>query len=438
MEQLLHYIWKNKLFSLSKFVTTEGKNVEIIDQGRYNTNAGPDFFNAKIRIDNTEWVGNVEIHCKASEWFLHHHDTDERYDNVILHVCAEIDTTAITSKGRQLEQIKLTIPPQIETSYQKLIEPNTQQPPCYLHAANMPKIKQRAWLCALQTERLEHKTKAIFERLDKCNSSWEQVFFVTLARNFGFGINNNAFEEWAFNVPLHAIDHHRDDLLQVEALFLGLAGLLDKSQMNEVQSQKIANDPYFTRLEQEYNYLSHKFSLSSMRASHWRFLRLRPQNFPHLRIAQLASLYHLRQIGWRAILENKDIVSIQKMFCFETSNYWQHHYTFGTHSKKTSKQLTKGSIELIIINTIVPLLFAYGKYSTKAQLCNDAIELWEQLQPEQNHIITHWKKRGFKIESAGDTQALLQLNNEYCTKKDCLRCRFGFDFLRSCTTSNNK
>lgn len=436
MEQLLHYIWKHQLFSLSQLVTTEGKNIEIIDQGQYNTDAGPDFFNAKIRIDETEWVGNIEIHSKASEWFLHHHDTDERYDNVILHVCGDIDAIATTSKGRAIEQTTLPIPPQIETCYQELIEPKNSPVPCHLHAANMPKIKQRAWLCALQTERLERKTKAIFERFNKCNNSWEQVFFVTLARNFGFGINNNVFEEWAFNVPLHAIDHHRDDLLQVEALFLGLAGLLDKSLMNEVQSQKIANDTYFAKLEQEYNYLSHKFSLSSMSASHWKFLRLRPQNFPHLRIAQLASLYHLRQIGWQAILESKDIASIQKMFCFETSNYWQHHYMFGTPSQKASKQLSKGSINLIVINTIVPLLFAYGKYSKKTELCNDALELWEQIQPERNHIITHWEKSGFKVESAADTQALLQLNNEYCAKKDCLRCRFGFDFLHAHITTD--
>ena len=438
MEQLLHYIWKHKLFSLSQLVTTEGKNVEIIDQGRHNTDAGPDFFNAKIRIAGTEWVGNVEIHCKASEWFLHHHDTDERYDNVILHVCGEIDDIATTSKGRQIEQTILPIPAPIEACYQELMSPHNSPAPCYLHAANMPKIKQRAWLSALQTERLERKTKAIFERLDKCNKSWEQVFFVTLARNFGFGINNNAFEEWAFNVPLHVIDHHRDDLLQVEALFLGLAGLLDEGQMNDEQRQRVANDAYFARLKQEYNYLSHKFSLSCMRASHWKFLRLRPQNFPHLRIAQLASLYHLRQIGLRSMLESKDIASIQKLFCFETSSYWQHHYTFGTPSQKGSKQLSKGSIELIIINTIVPLLFAYGKYSNKAEWCNTALDLWEQLEPEQNHIVTQWKKSGFCIESAADTQALIQLHNEYCATKNCLRCRFGFDFLRSCTATNNK
>ena len=185
MEQLLHLnIWNTKLFSLSQLVTTEAKNVEIIDQGRHNTDAGPDFFNAKIRIAGTEWVGNVEIHCKASEWFLHHHDTDERYDNVILHVCGEIDDIATTSKGRQIEQTILPIPTPIEACFQELMAPHNSPAPCYLHAANMPKIKQRAWLSALQTERLERKTKAIFERLDKCNKSWEQVFFVTLARNF--------------------------------------------------------------------------------------------------------------------------------------------------------------------------------------------------------------------------------------------------------------
>ena len=228
---------------------------------------------------------------------------------------------------------------------------------------------------------------------------------------------HNAFEEWAFNVPLHVIDHHRDDLLQVEALFLGLAGLLDEDQMNDEQRQRVANDAYFARLKQEYNYLSHKFSLSCMRASHWKFLRLRPQNFPHLRIAQLASLYHLRQIGLRSMLESKNIASIQKLFCFETSSYWQHHYTFGTPSQKGSKQLSKGSIELIIINTIVPLLFAYGKYSNKAELCNTALDLWEQLEPEQNHIVTQWKKSGFALNRLPTRRHLFSFTTNIVPRK---------------------
>ena len=239
-------------------------------------------------------------------------------------------------------------------------------------------------------------------------------------------------------MPLHVIDHHRDDLLQVEALFLGLAGLLDEGQMNDEQRQRVANDAYFARLKQEYNYLSHKFSLSCMRASHWKFLRLRPQKFPssaHRSVGKFVS----SAPNWVEIDARKQEHCLySKAFCFETSSYWQHHYTFGTPSQKGSKQLSKGSIELIIINTIVPLLFAYGKYSNKAELCNTALDLWEQLEPEQNHIVTQWEKSGFCIESAADTQALIQLHNEYCATKDCLKCRFGFDFLRSCTATNNK
>ena len=254
MEQLLHYVWKHKLFPLSPLSTTDHRQVEVIDPGLHNRNAGPDFFNAKIKIAGTLWVGNVEIHDKASDWYLHAHDKDERYDNVILHVCGNIDTEARNSKGAPLTQMQLDIPENVFKHYQELLTID-QYPPCYQIIPSLTKLTVHSWMSALQTERLSQKTEAIEERVRRCNGDWENAYFVTLARNYGFGINGDAFEQWALNLPLRAVDHHRDDLFQVEAIFMGQAGLLELNTIPERYQKDALNDGYFARLRNEYLYL---------------------------------------------------------------------------------------------------------------------------------------------------------------------------------------
>ena len=220
MEQLLHYVWKHKLFPLSPLTTTWHQAVEVIDPGLHNRNAGPDFFNAKIKLNGTLWVGNVEIHDKASDWYVHGHDKDERYDNVILHVCGTIDVEAKNSKGEPLVQLQLDIPENVSKHYQELLSID-QYPPCYQIIPSLTRLTVHSWMSALQTERLSQKTDAIEARVKQCNGDWENAYFVTLARNYGFGINGDAFEQWAYHLPLRAVDHHRDDLFQIEAIFLG-------------------------------------------------------------------------------------------------------------------------------------------------------------------------------------------------------------------------
>jgi hypothetical protein len=294
MEQLLHYCWKHKLFPLRELSTTDGQPVEVIDPGLHNMNAGPDFFNAKVKIGGTLWVGNIEIHDKASDWYLHGHDRDTHYDNVVLHVAGIIDAEVKTSGGQTLPQMQLDVPQTVSEHYQELLTTD-QYPPCYKIIPDLTRLMIHSWMSALQTERLEQKTEAIKHRVEQCGGSWEAGYFVTLARNYGFGINGDAFETWAKNIPLHDVDHHRDDLFQIEAIFMGQAGLLQLDAVPERYQKDALNEGYFSKLSNEYAYLAHKFNLTPMDVKLWRFLRLRPQNFPHIRISQLANLYYSRK-----------------------------------------------------------------------------------------------------------------------------------------------
>ena len=296
MEILLHYCWKHKMLPLGELKTTDGHTVEVIDPGLHNRHAGPDFFNAKIRINGTLWVGNVEIHEKSSDWYLHGHDRDKAYDNVILHVATTIDTDVRMANGLFVPQMQLVVPDKVKEHYEELLSID-QYPPCYQIIPSLTRLMVHSWMSALQTERLEQKTEAIRQRVQQCEGSWEAGYFVTLARNFGFGVNGDAFELWARNVPLKEVAHHRDDLFQIEAIFMGQAGLLEIGMIPERYQKDALQEGYFTRLRREYLYLQHKFSLKPMDGTMWKFLRLRPQNFPHIRIAQLATLYYERRAG---------------------------------------------------------------------------------------------------------------------------------------------
>ena len=421
MEQLLHYVWKHKMFPLKELMTTDGRKVEVIDSGLHNRNAGPDFFNAKVKIDGTLWVGNVEIHDRSSDWYRHGHDHDSAYDNVVLHVAGVIDSEVQTTSGQQLPQLQLDVPPMVQQQYDELLKTD-QYPPCYKIIPDLSLLTVHAWMAALQTERLERKTEDIRKRADRCNGSWEDAYFVTLARNYGFGINGDAFEQWAYHVPLSAVGKHRDDLFQIEAIFMGQAGLLELDTVPAHYQKDALNEGYFAKLRNEYQYLAHKFSLQPMNATLWRFLRLRPQNFPHIRISQKASLSKL--------IECQSVKEMQEMMRTHVTPYWETHYTFGSESPENSKHLSPFSLNLLMINTAIPMLFAYGRHASKEQLCDRAFDFLEELKAENNHIIRMWRDCGLEVKNAGDSQALIQLKKEYCDRKDCLRCRFGFEYLR--------
>ena len=409
--------------------TTKGLHIEVIDSGLHNMNSGPDFFNAKIKIDDTLWVGNVEIHDKASDWYLHKHDKDERYNNVILHVCGDIDMEVKNQNGDCIPQLQLDVPEHVTQHYTELLSTD-KYPPCYKIIPELSNLMVHSWMSALQTERLEQKTDAIINRVEQCNGSWEAGFFVTLARNFGFGINGDAFEHWALSIPLNDVAHHRDNLFQIEAIFMGQAGLLDLDTVPAKYHEIAIADGYFNKLKDEYTYLKHKFGLQQIDSNMWRFLRLRPQNFPHIRISQLANMYYTAKCSISQIVECDTVKEAMNTMHTGVTEYWETHYTFGSESEKNEKHISPFSLNLLMINTVIPVLFAYGRHQSKEKYCDRAFDFLEQLKAENNHIVRMWKECGLNVENAGDSQALIQLKNEYCDKKNCLRCRIGYEYLK--------
>ena len=419
MEQLLHYVWKHKIFPLKELKTTTGQQVEVIDTGLANTDAGPGFFNAKLKLDGVLWIGNIEIHERSSDWFKHGHHADAGYNSVILHIASEIDTEISRSNGERIPQIQLICPEAVRTNYKELLETDSY-PPCYRIIPSLPPFTAHSWMTALQMERFEQKATLLNERLKRCQGNWEDAFFITLARNFGFGLNGDAFETWAHRLPFRAVDKHQNDLFQIEAIFFGQAGMLEDSD----------GDGYYLRLKKEYTYLQHKFGLIPMDASLWRFLRLRPANFPHIRIAQLACLYHRAYGLLSRIMETETLQGVRDILKGGTSEYWLTHYTFGGSSPSRPKTLSNTSLDLLIINTVVTFLYAYGLHKGNRVLCARAGSFLEELKAENNYITRMWEQCGMKASNAADSQALIQLKKEYCDKKKCLYCRIGYEYLK--------
>ena len=425
MEYLLHYVWQHRLYPPETLCTQTGQLIEVIDPGVHNMQqSGPDFFNAKLRIEGVIWAGNVEIHERASDWYRHHHETDAAYNNVILHVVGQIDREVQTADGKTLPQVSVKVPEHILNNYHELTNEETY-PPCYRIVPHLEPLHVHAWMNRLTVERLEEKTQRIQRYLSLTDGDWERMFFITLARNFGFGTNAQAFEQWALTIDPQAIGKHRDNAFQVEAFFMGQAGLLDPQAL---APDRI--DDYFTRLQNEYAFLRHKFSLQPLVGNPWKFGRLRPQNFPHVRLSQLVQLYVERRTDFSRLLECTDVKSFRQFFRVSATPYWQQHYTFGEESTLGAKTLQTASLNLLIINTAAPLLFAYGRHLMNEDMAERAFTLLEALPPERNYITRCWERAGIPVEHAADSQALIRLRQHYCDRKDCLRCRFGTAYLR--------
>ena len=391
----------NGSFPLQELRTTDGQRVEVIDTGLPNADAGPDFFNAKLKLDGVLWVGNVEIHDQASQWMKHGHQTDEAYDNVILHVVSQADCTVCRRDGSPIPQLVLTCPDDVARRYDELRRADVY-PPCYTILSSLPRLTVHSWLSALQVERFERKARDIRARLDACQNHWEDVFFITLARNFGFGLNSDAFEAWAKRLPFRAVDKHRDDLFQVEAFFFGQAGLLDEEPADA--------DDYYLRLQKEFRYLQRKFELPpSLPAGQWRFLRLRPGNFPHVRLAQLACLYYTHRSLFSQVMEAETPEAAKKLLSTATSAYWEQHFTFRRTSPKKEKRVGGNALNLMLINTVIPFLYAYGLHKADEVLCDRATRFLESLRAENNYITRMWEGAGLPVSTAADSQALIQL-----------------------------
>ena len=401
MEKLLHFAWKHKILPLRPLLTTEGESVEVIDPGQANRNQGADFFNAKVKIGQTVWAGYVEIHVKASDWFRHGHHEDARYNNVVLHVVQTADAQAVTQDGKALPTLQIDFPAHMLTRYQELCQTD-DYPRCHRVVASIPSLKVHSWMEQLLAERLDGKSARILKRVKESRGDWEQAAFATLARSFGFGINGELLEEWAAHVPLAAAAKHRNNLLQVQALFLGTAGLIGHLGPHDgCDAQKA---------EAEYAYLAHKFSLPAPPPFLWRYLRTRPYNFPHVRILQLAAVFHHGGAQLHALLAASDTALLQR--CLQGAS------------------LSVSAIRLIAINTVAPLLYAYGQAQGNDTLVSRAMDLLESLPAENNYIIRQWSACGLEAGTAAHSQALIQLKREYCDRYDCLRCHFGYEYLK--------
>jgi hypothetical protein len=415
-EELLHYLWRTKRFDASHLHTTQGEPIQIVSTGEYNTHSGPDFTNARLRIGDTTWAGNVEMHLCASEWLRHGHATDKAYDNAILHVVLEEDVPILRNNGERIPclEMKTRIPAKLASQYLELLH-SEQWIPCQNQFAKVSDMTRTLWLERLLVERLEQKTDAIAQILQHNNQNWEETFYQVLARNFGVQINTEPFELLAKSTPLLLLSKHKNSLMQMEALLFGQAGLLERD----------FEDSYPNQLKKEYDFLQKKYDLKPIRGESWKFLRLRPASFPTIRIAQLAMLLFQTNHLFSKMLAAANVEELENMLELKLSNYWLTHYTFDKESKKNAKTLGKSTVHSMLINTVVPFLFLYGKWKNDDRYQDHAFALLEQLPPEHNHIIENWQSLGVELTSAYRTQALLQLKKQYCDAKKCLQCAIG-------------
>lgn len=421
-EDFLHYIWKYKLFNTSNLISQDRDKIEVINFGQHNTDAGPDFFNGKVKVGNTTWAGNIELHINSSDWIKHNHQDDKAYDNVVLHVVYNNDKDILDKEGNVIPTLELKglINQNLITKHHNLVcQPNSDIP-CGEQIKTVDEFTINSWINRLAIERLERKAEEIKTTLEQNKNNWEETFYQYLFKYFGLKVNALPFELLAKNTSLKIIEKHHN-LFSIEALLFGQAGYLEGN----------TTDEYFQKLKKEYSFLKSKFNLTPLEISVWKFLRLRPSNFPTLRIAQLSNLLNKEARLFSKIIETSSIKEIQGIFQVEASEYWNSHYQFGKLVEIDSeKKIGISTINSIIINVIVPFTFVYGKEHQKEELVDKALNLLENIKPESNIIIKKWNELGVKSSNAMDTQSLIELKNNYCYQKKCLNCSIGNKILQ--------
>ncbi len=415
-EDFLHYLWKHKKFKTQGLKTAKQEAVTIINVGEHNHNTGPDFFNAQLKIGEQLWAGNVEIHIKSSDWFVHNHETDSNYDNVILHVVWEHDTEIFRKDNSEIPTLELKqyVSKEALANYQKLFSTAQKWINCEKDFAKVEDFTTNNWLERLYFERLERKATSIKEILKQSTNDWEAVLFKLLAKNFGLKVNGEAFLSVANAFDFSVVRKQQSKLSSLEALLFGQANLLEES----------FQEPYYLQLQKEYAFLKQKFSLNAEHIIPLQFFRLRPPNFPTIRLSQLANVFHKNPNLFSEIIKAKSLETFYDLFSVGTSTFWDTHYTFGKVSKTSKKQVTKSFIDLLIINTIIPLKFSYAKQMGKT-VDDEILQLMQQIAPEKNSIIEKFNSLKPVSKSALQSQALLQLKAEYCDKNRCLQCAIG-------------
>ncbi len=420
-ESFLQYIWQHQLLE-GDLVTVEGLPVSVERAGALNTDAGPDFFDARVKIGDTLWVGNVEIHIKSSDWNLHHHTSDRAYDNVVMHVVFENDMAVTLQNCHPVATIELknNIPEVLWNNYEALIDPPRPMPiPCMEHLADIPTFYIDSALERLVLERLERKCQPVRHLLEESHNDWEKCCYWLMAHYFGGSLNSFPFELMTKSTEMNLLARWRDNPRRVEALLMGQAGLLEG----------YFEDDYPRQLQADYEALRQGARLTPIAGYLWKFFRLRPYSFPTLRISQFAQLVCQSRNLFSRLLETPDAAELQQFFDVQAAPYWDNHFRFDHPSPGKPKHLGRACVDLLIINAWVPLLFEYGNYHNEQRYKDQAIDILQQLKSEYNHIVRQWATVGIKSDNAARSQALIQLYNEHCSRHDCLHCPIGYKII---------
>jgi hypothetical protein len=420
-EDFLHYVWKYKVFSQVDFNTTNKEPLTILKSGLHNKNAGPDFLNAQLKIEGQIWIGNVEMHTKASDWYLHNHEMDANYDAVILHVVWENDAVIFMKNNKPLPTFVLKdfVDASVLNNYRKLFLTPTNWIPCKDAIVTVDEFTFSNWKERLFFERLERKSNEISGLLQQENNNFEAVLFQLLAKNFGLKVNAGAFLRLAQSIDFYIIQKVGFNKNQFAALLFGQAGFLEE----EVE------DEYYQQLKREYSYIKHKFKLNAISKNEFSFFRMRPNNFPTIRIAQLVSLFNTHQNLFSKLMAINNLKDFHELFAVEIHPFWKTHYNFEAISKPSPKKLTSSFVDLLIINTIIPLKFLYEK-SRGEMNTPSFLKLLKNIKSEKNNVISKFSEIGVGAKNAFETQALLELKNKYCVPKRCLECAIGNALLK--------
>ncbi len=420
-EKFVSFLWQHSYFNTAQLSTTSGEYIVIKHPGYLNIHAGPDFMESKIRIGDMEWAGSVEIHVKSSHWYAHDHSSNPDFNKVILHVVWKNDLEVYRNDNSPIPTLELydKVNPGILEKYTCLIYPRSGYP-CHAYLSNVKNISILSMIDKAMAERLDGKADDVNKIFLETEKDWEETSYRVLLRNFGFKVNQDNMFLLSKALPFSILSRHRGDRLQTEALLFGMAGFLDK-----------AYDSYSQKLRDEYLFLQYKYSLNMnfLKRYQWRFLRLRPQNFPTIRIAQLAKLLGKMDKIFSTIIGSDSVKDIMNLFKIKQSSYWQHHYDFGKRSKQELSGIGKDSIHNVLINTYVPILSAYARNLKNLYYLSKANKILESIPPENNHIIRNWTKIGIQPISSFESQGLIELSNSYCNKKKCLNCNIGTDIL---------
>ncbi len=421
MEKLMQYVWQYRLWLPADMATVDGTRVDVLDPGLLNTDAGPDFFNAKIRIGDKLWAGNVEIHVRASDWYRHGHHNDRAYDTVVLHVVERDDARIKRSDGEEIPQIVMPCAANFSETYHRMVDDRTVDLPCARIIASMPHIYITDWVSALGFERLCAKSDRVLDAVRRAGGDWQQAIYVTLARALGFGTNSDPFERVALATPLRTLMRHRDDRVTVEGALFGQAGFLDNIPDNA--------DPYLKRLRQDYEFTAAKYGYVRPLSPGWKMSRMRPQNFPPRRIAALAAMVSGGFGIGSKIFTVRTLEDARALFDFELNAFWQRRYSFEAEAPHPIKTLSKSSVNSLIINVVAPVLHAYGIATGHTGLSTTAVDILHAVEAENNVFVRMFTSAGIDCPDAFTSQALVQLRRNYCESRKCLYCRIGHRYL---------